>query len=80
MSYVRLINQCGLYVDKIKIFLKISGCGLYTGALNRPKITVFFSVAVFLSTLLWEFLFVSAYLCVTAQVCMCFMLLCVLGE
>ena len=42
MSYVRLINQCGLYVDKIKIFLKIRGCGLYTGALNRPKITVSF--------------------------------------
>ena len=40
MSYVRLINQCSLYVDKIKIFRKISGCGLYTGALNRPKITV----------------------------------------
>ena len=40
MSYERLINQCGLYVDKIRIFLKNSGCGLYTGALNRPKITV----------------------------------------
>ena len=40
VSYVQLINQCGLYVDKIKIFKKISGCGLYTGALNRPKITV----------------------------------------
>ena len=38
VSFVRLINQCGLYVDK-KNF-KISGCGLYTGALNRPKITV----------------------------------------
>ena len=37
---MRFINQCGLYVDKIKIFLKISGCGLYTGALNRPKIMV----------------------------------------
>ena len=37
---MRLINQCGLYVDKIKIFKKNSGCGLYTGALNRPKITV----------------------------------------
>ena len=36
-----VINQCGLYVDKIKILKKISGCGLYTGALNRPKITVY---------------------------------------
>ena len=40
MSYVRLINQCGLYEDKIRIFKKNSACGLYTGALNRPKITV----------------------------------------
>ena len=40
MSYMRLINQCGLYEDKIRIFLKNSACGLYTGALNRPKITV----------------------------------------
>ena len=40
VSYVRLIDQCGLYVDKIRIFKKNSGCGLYTGALNRPKITV----------------------------------------
>ena len=40
MSYVRLINQCGLYEDKIRIFLKNGACGLYTGALNRPKITV----------------------------------------
>ena len=40
VSYVRLINQCGLYVDKIKISLKFSGCGLYTGTLNRPKMTV----------------------------------------
>ena len=37
---VRLINQCSLYVDKIKIFSNISGRGLYTGTLNRPKITV----------------------------------------
>ena len=43
VSYVRLINQCGLYVDKIKILKKISGCGLYTGALNWPKITVLFA-------------------------------------
>ena len=42
MSYVWLINQCGLFVDKIKIFEKLSGCGLYTGALNRLKITVIF--------------------------------------
>ena len=34
------MNQCGLYVDKIKIFCKISGCGLQTGALNRSKIVV----------------------------------------
>ena len=40
VSYVQFINQCGLYVDKIKIFFKNSGCGLYTGVLNRPKITV----------------------------------------
>ena len=41
VSYVRLINQCGLHVNKIKIFYKkISGCGLYSGALNRLKITV----------------------------------------
>ena len=40
MSYVRLINQCGLYEDKIRIFKKNGACGLYTGALNRPKITV----------------------------------------
>ena len=30
VSYVQLINQCGLYVDKIKI---------YEGALNRSKFT-----------------------------------------
>ena len=40
VSYVRLINQCSLYVDKIRILKKICGCGLNTGALNRPKITV----------------------------------------
>ena len=40
VSYVRLINQCGLHMDKIKILKKISGCGLYTGALSRSKITV----------------------------------------
>ena len=26
---------------KLRFKKKISGCGLYTGALNRPKITVF---------------------------------------
>ena len=41
VSYVWLIYQCSLYVDKIKIFLKkISGCSLYTGVLNSSKITV----------------------------------------
>ena len=40
VSYVRLIYQRGLYVDKIKIFTKISGCSLYKGALNRSKFTV----------------------------------------
>ena len=42
VSYVWLTNQCSLLVDKIKIFDKLSGCGLYTGALNRLKITVLF--------------------------------------
>ena len=37
---MQVINQGGLYVDKIEIEKKISGYGLYTGALNRPKITV----------------------------------------
>ena len=46
MSYVRLINQCGLYEDKIRIKKKNSGCGLYTGALNRPKITVVVGILV----------------------------------
>ena len=57
VSYVRLINQCGRYVDKIKIFKKISGCGLYTGALNRPKITVY--VCVWAN--IWERLTVLLY-------------------
>ena len=40
VTYVRLINQCGLYVDKIKIFEKFGRYGLYTGALNSLKFTV----------------------------------------
>ena len=40
VSYVRLINQCGLFVEKTKILKKISGCGLYTGAIKRLKLTV----------------------------------------
>ena len=40
MSYLRLFNQCSLFVDKIKIFYKFGGCGFYTGALNRAKFTV----------------------------------------
>ena len=36
VSYVRLINQCGLYVDKIKIYKKkLVGAAYYTGVLNR---------------------------------------------
>ena len=42
VSYVRLVNQCSLYLDKTRIFEKFSGSGLYTGtgALNRSKFTV----------------------------------------
>ena len=37
---VHVCRMCSLHVDTIKIFKKISGCGLYTGALNSPEITV----------------------------------------
>ena len=40
VSYVQLMNQWGLFVDKIKIFKNFCACGLYTGALNRLKFTV----------------------------------------
>ena len=40
MCHVQFIDQCGLHVYKIQIFYLISGCRLYTGALNRSKITV----------------------------------------
>ena len=68
VSYVRLINQCGLYVDKIRIFLKNSGCGLYTGALNRPKITVLWVGE--MESLICNFLFQcgSTYNCLSRSV------------
>lgn len=40
LRYVRLINQCGLFAKKVKLKRKISGCGLYTGVLSRPTLTV----------------------------------------
>ena len=38
--HLRLIDMCGLFMSKIIIFEKFSGCGLYSGALNSPEITV----------------------------------------
>ena len=39
-EHLRLIDKCGLYMYKIFFLFKFSGCGLYSGALNSPKITV----------------------------------------
>src|SRR4029434_6587127 len=38
--HLRLRDMCGLFMLKIIIFEKFSGCGIYSGALNSPEITV----------------------------------------
>lgn len=58
---MRLINQCGSFMNKAenlkKKNLKISGCGLYTGALNRPKFKIYIWEEIRMSTEKKRFVF-----------------------
>ena len=40
VTFYLTFTMCASVWIKLRFFLKYCGCGLYTGALNRPKITV----------------------------------------
>ena len=39
-GHLRLIDKCGLYMYTFFFLSKFSWCGLYSGALNSPEITI----------------------------------------